>query len=216
MLAIGQRRYLMVGRRAGRAIGALVRREEAVRRLEAVLERLAGASSEPLSMVTELYAFGSFARGALVVGDIDIDVEYERNHERAMREVRLQMYGRNPHADLSRALFQGQRVFHPQFSAKRELDEEVGPQVLLWRRGDMLDESLARLRALQPDPTAARAERDPVAAELVGLDRWVVRAPPHSPNRSGRGRHHLVAVLRTAGRSTVFEHNMALDRGPLE
>lgn len=46
---------------------------------------------------------------------------------------------------------------------------------LLWRRGDELETALARLRAIEVDPAAGRAERHAMLPQFEGLDRWLPR-----------------------------------------
>lgn len=55
-----------------------MKRERALLLLENTLRALDEGQAEwPMSMVTELYVFGSFARGALEPHDVDIDVEFK-------------------------------------------------------------------------------------------------------------------------------------------
>ena len=150
-------------------------REEATRRIEAVLIVLADGGGDVVPLVTEFHVFGSYARGALNFGDIDVDVEYEVNEQRSLLEVRRMMYGRSPHADIRQALFQRQRIFQPHFRDKEGLQREFGDLVLLWRRGETLEQALVRLHAIAADPQAGRAARDPVVAELEELEPWIPR-----------------------------------------
>ena len=58
----------------------MVQRDRAVRLAEHVLRSAHdGQQDWPLSLVTEVYLFGSFARGALAPHDLDIDVEHEND-----------------------------------------------------------------------------------------------------------------------------------------
>ena len=150
-------------------------RAKATSRLEEVVGILAAALDEPLRRVSALYVFGSYARGALVVGDIDVDVEYDVDHERALKETQLQSYGRNPRGDLSSALFRGQRIFQVHYESHARLESELGGLVLLWKRGDRVEDALARLHGLAADPAAGRSQRDRVAPPLEGLEHWVAR-----------------------------------------
>jgi hypothetical protein len=55
-----------------------MRRQRAVALVEQFLRELDAAQDEwPVRVVTEVYVFGSFARGAIEPGDVDIDVEYD-------------------------------------------------------------------------------------------------------------------------------------------
>lgn len=50
--------------------------KRAIQLVTDVLERLATAIEHPLTLVDELYVFGSSARGALEPHDVDLAVEY--------------------------------------------------------------------------------------------------------------------------------------------
>jgi len=146
-----------------------VKRKEATKRLESVLAILAEATSEPVMRVTAIYVFGSYARGAAIVGDIDVDVEYEIDHDRARLEIDRLLSGQSAYSDLRSALFGGQRIFHAHFHEHDKLEEELGGLRLLWRRGETEETALARLRSFRLDPAAGRAARDPVADPLKGI-----------------------------------------------
>ena len=64
-------------------------RERAIDLAEHLLRNLDdGQETWPLSLVTALYVFGSFARGALTPGDLDIDVEKTSDQQgRAVERV---------------------------------------------------------------------------------------------------------------------------------
>ncbi|MGB2952508.1 MAG: nucleotidyltransferase domain-containing protein, partial [Gaiellaceae bacterium] len=64
-----------------------MRRSEATRRLEQLL-RNAAAGGGYVTRIREIWVFGSYARGALEVGDIDLDVEYEHDRELSIEAVR--------------------------------------------------------------------------------------------------------------------------------
>jgi len=68
----------------------VVKRARAVELVELVPLALdQGRAEWPLSLVTELYIFGSFARGAIEPHDVDIDVEFEIDQRlgRALRRL---------------------------------------------------------------------------------------------------------------------------------
>jgi predicted nucleotidyltransferase len=60
-----------------------MKRQRATHLAEQMLERLAAGDEEwPLKLVTEVYVFGSYARGAAEPHDLDVEVEIDRQHER--------------------------------------------------------------------------------------------------------------------------------------
>lgn len=148
-------------------------RRRAVALVEELLHRLHdGRRVWPLRLVTEVYVFGSFARGALTPHDIDLDVEVGRDDRWTTHFVDAFAAGRDPYAVIRRALTGGRRSFQVLFEGAKRVDF---PLTLLWRRGDRLDVALRRLHAIAEDPTAARAVRDAMLAQFEGLDRWVPR-----------------------------------------
>jgi predicted nucleotidyltransferase len=74
----------------------VVRRERALQLAERVLQRLDEGQGEwPLSLVKELYVFGSFARGATEPHDVDIDVEHDIDQRWAVHFADCLAYGRD-------------------------------------------------------------------------------------------------------------------------
>lgn len=59
-----------------------MRRAEAVRRIEGLLARVATGEGRYLPRVREVWVFGSYARGALEVGDVDLAVEFDQQRMR--------------------------------------------------------------------------------------------------------------------------------------
>lgn len=51
-------------------------REKATAALSALLARICAGGAHA-DCVTTVYVFGSYARGALTVGDVDVDIEYD-------------------------------------------------------------------------------------------------------------------------------------------
>lgn len=87
-----------------------MKRSEATRRLEQLLRNAAGGGRY-VSRIREIWVFGSYARGAAEVGDIDLDVEYEHDDALGIELVQALSYGRDPHAGLNRELRGAQRIF---------------------------------------------------------------------------------------------------------
>nr|WP_296067974.1 hypothetical protein [uncultured Actinoplanes sp.] len=151
-----------------------MRRERALALTEGVLERLAaGQDVWPLRLVQEVYVYGSFARGALQPGDVDLDVEFNHQDEQWQTEfVQGLSYGYDARRVFRQALVGRKRGV--QFTFDRH-DSADFPMTLLWRRGEDLQTAMQRLHAIPVDPTAGRAERDAMLPEFLGMERWLPR-----------------------------------------
>jgi hypothetical protein len=109
-----------------------VQRERAVGLAELVLRNLHdGQQDWPLSLVTEVYLFGSFARGALSPHDLDIDVEHENDDEWCSHFVTSLAYGRDPDALMRQLLATGKRGCQFDFNFREQADSEL---TLTWQR----------------------------------------------------------------------------------
>src|ERR1022692_4407459 len=151
----------------------LVTRERAVELVEHVLLSLDEGGAEcPLSLVTELYIFGSLARGAIEPHDVDIDVEFDIDRRWAEHFAGCLAYGRNPHSPMKRALTSGRRGCQFQFNFRDHADFDM---TLLWHKDDTLPTALERLHLIRPDPAAGRAPRHAMLPQFDGIDRWVPR-----------------------------------------
>jgi hypothetical protein len=149
----------------------IVKRERGALLLEQILQALDEGQDEwPVSLVTSLYVFGSFARGALEPHDVDIDVEFEIDERWASHFAICLAYGRDPHSPMRRMLTRGKRGCQFQFNFRDRADFDM---TLLWHKPDTLQTALGRLSAIQPDPTAERAPRDAMLPQFEGLDRWI-------------------------------------------
>jgi hypothetical protein len=150
-----------------------VRRERAVLLVEYILRNLDQSQGQwPLSLVEQLYVFGSFARGALEPHDVDMDIEHSRDERWASHFVSCMSYGRDPYSIIRRELTGGKRGGQFQFSFRDRADFEM---TLLWQRGDDLATAMARLEAIHPDESAGRAPRDAMLPEFDGIDDWIPR-----------------------------------------
>ncbi|MBL7261588.1 nucleotidyltransferase domain-containing protein [Paractinoplanes lichenicola] len=150
-------------------------RERAMAMVEGVLKHLIdGADEWPLSMVDEVYVFGSFARGALQPGDVDLLVEFHGDDPR-WDELVIEglSYGRDPHRVLRAAMVGRKRGVQFLFNARRRVDFDL---TLLWQRGDDLATALTRLHAIAADPNAGRAERHAMLPQFEGLDHRMPRS----------------------------------------
>jgi predicted nucleotidyltransferase len=88
-----------------------------------------------------VYVFGSYARGALTVGDVDVDIEYDAKLDPGVdRElVDNLVVGRDWNTPFRKAL-EPSRSFQVLFSRL----EMIAEPVLIYQRGDTLDHALAR------------------------------------------------------------------------
>jgi hypothetical protein len=149
-----------------------MKRDRATQLIEDLLGRVV-AGGWPLDLVTELRLFGSYARGALEPHDVDIDVEYIADERWKDETLPLLLYGRDPTAPLRHALVGRSRRVALTFDLGA-LASDID-MLVLWRRGERLEQALDRLHAIAPDPTARRAERDSMMPAFEGLERWLAR-----------------------------------------
>ncbi len=135
-----------------------ISRERATAHVVELLERVC-AGEGAASCVTAVYAFGSWSRGALVVGDVDLDIEYDRSRdpETAALILDLLIAGRDWTSPLRKAL-KPRRTLWVMYEQIAHITEPV----LIYQDGDDLDAALARVNAIKVDPAAGRADRDPV------------------------------------------------------
>jgi predicted nucleotidyltransferase len=153
-----------------------VKRAEAARRLDALLERVVRADGRYLARVREVWVFGSFARGALEVGDVDLAVEFDQTRDEAGRWFATLMAGGFDHIGaLRRELRGNQRALEIHFNELDDLRKEGFEPELLWRRGDSLEEARARLAAVAPNASARRAARDSVHPLLAEVEKLIPR-----------------------------------------
>ncbi|MFD9715835.1 hypothetical protein [Streptomyces sp. NPDC059076] len=131
------------------------------------------AGDWPLGLVDEVSVFGSYARGAIEPGDLDIAITHRVDSDLADEVVGALSYGRDPMAVMKRALKGSRRGIQFQFNQNAALTENGIELTLLWKRGDSPARALERLDALRPDPAAGRAPRDHMIEPFEGLDRWI-------------------------------------------
>jgi hypothetical protein len=129
-----------------------------------------------LPRVREVWIFGSYARGALEVGDVDLAVEFEQTKDEAGRWFATLMAGGFDHLGaLRRELRGNQRVLEIHFNELNDLRKEAFEPLLLWRRGDSLEEARARLVTLAQDANARRATRDNRHPLLADVEKLILR-----------------------------------------
>ncbi|WP_414169071.1 nucleotidyltransferase domain-containing protein [Streptoverticillium reticulum] len=147
-----------------------MKRQRATELLQEMLDHLE-QGRRPLDLVDEVHVFGSYARGALEPGDLDVVVVHRRDTEFTEDVVTALMYGRDPMADMKRALKGNRRGIQFQFN-QNDLPPGSEPK-LLWKRGDTPAAARDRLHAIKADPNAGRAPRDAMIEQFDGLDRWI-------------------------------------------
>jgi hypothetical protein len=126
--------------------------------------------------VREVWIFGSYARSALEVGDVDLAVEFDQTKDEAGRWFATLMAGGFDHLGaLRRELRGNQRALEIHFNELEDLRKEGFEPRSLWRRGDSLEEAHARLVALAPDASARPAARDTVHPLLAEVEKLIPR-----------------------------------------
>jgi predicted nucleotidyltransferase len=75
----------------------VVRRSEATKRIDGLLGRVTSGEGRYLSRVREVWVFGSYARGALEVGDVDLAVEFDQSKDEAGRWFAAMLAGGYDH-----------------------------------------------------------------------------------------------------------------------
>jgi hypothetical protein len=163
-------------------------REKATTALSTLLETICAGGAHA-DCVTAVYVFGSYARGALTVGDVDVDIEYDARLDSTVERELMDnlLAGRDWNTPFRKAL-RPARALQILFSRL----EMIAEPVLVYERGDTLDQALARVEAIAADPEAGRAERDPVHSAIEPVAEDLAR-----PTRI------LLTELLTAGLLTV-------------
>lgn len=150
-----------------------MRRDRATTLLEQLLERVVGAGW-PIGLGNRVDVFGSYARGAVEPGDVDVAVYLDRGDDRWTRHfIHCMSYGRDPHAVLRKALRGNARSVSILVDPAEGYDDV--PMTLLWRRDESVADALRRLHAIPVDPNAGRAPRDAMLPCFEGLDHWLPR-----------------------------------------
>lgn len=145
-------------------------------RATGLLKDLLGRASEgvgwPLELVESVLVFGSYVRGALEPGDVDVAVDINRQHTRwADHMVNSISHGRDPYSIVRQALRGRKRGISILF--EREHGYDHVPMMLLWTRGESVEVALERLHAIPVDPDAGRAPRDAMLSCFNGLEEWL-------------------------------------------
>jgi hypothetical protein len=147
--------------------GRKISRENATAALSALLETIR-AGGPHARCVTAVYVFGSYARGALTVRDVDVDIEYDARLDPAVERELIDrvVIGRDWNTPFRKAL-KPARALQVLFNRVEMIVEPV----LVYERGDTLETALARVGAITPGPEAGRAARDPVHPAIEAVPR---------------------------------------------
>jgi hypothetical protein len=153
-----------------------VKRSEATKRVDGLLARVVSGNGLYLPRVREVWIFGSYARGVLDAGDVDLAVEFDQTKDEAGIWFATLMAGGFDHLGaLRRELRGNQRALELHFNELEDLRMEGFELQLLWRRGDSLEQAYDRLAALAPDGSAQRAPRDSVHPLLAEVEKLIPR-----------------------------------------
>jgi hypothetical protein len=147
-----------------------VRRERATEIIDGILAEVTSrADGSVLDLVTGIDVFGSYARGASDPGDVDLNIELDRERLLDRYDVYEFMRGRHQGA-IKKALVGGSRAVNLIFEARINREMYAFDLTPLWNEGDDLGTARAHLHAIREDPTAGRAPRDHMIPELEGLE----------------------------------------------
>jgi predicted nucleotidyltransferase len=129
-----------------------------------------------LPRVDAIWVFGSYARGALEIGDVDLVIEFEQSRDEAARWVMSAMMGGTDRmAAFARELRGKQRVLELHFNQLEDLSKERFSPTLLWQRGESREVAVARLEDMAANPDAGRAARDGVHPLLAPVEKLIPR-----------------------------------------
>ncbi len=121
-----------------------------------------------------MHVFGSYSRGALQPGDVDLMVDVDRTDPRWKQHfLRAFRDGRDPYSTLRSALLGRRRGVSLQF--ERDLHADI-PVMTLWSRGEPVSIALERVREISVDPAAGRAVRDAMLPCFDGLGEVLPRS----------------------------------------
>lgn len=146
-----------------------MKRQKATELIYQVLSR-AVQGGWPVHLVSEIRVFGSYMRGALEPGDVDLAYVMDGHDDRQWREhfVDTLLSGRDPQAVMRKSLRGSSRSVSLTLFEQGRYDDV--PMMTIWRRGEPVETAIARLESIKPDPEAGRAARDAMTAAFEGVD----------------------------------------------
>lgn len=126
-------------------------REKATTALSALLETICAGGAHA-SCITAVYVFGSYARGALTVGDVDVDIEYDAKLDPAVDKELLDnlVVGRDWNTPFRKAL-NPSRALQVLFGRL----EMIAEPMLIYRRVTHWPKHSRASRRSRPIPTRA-------------------------------------------------------------
>ncbi len=145
-----------------------MKRERATAVLHEILDRLE-QGAWPVNLVTEIHLFGSYVRGAMEVGDIDVVVQHTTDERWVEQAVSALFEGRDGYIPMRRALRGNRRGVSFQFQEHDSLVNEGIELLLLWRQGESVALARQRLAGITTDASAGRAPRDHVLPDYEEL-----------------------------------------------
>ncbi|MFJ8313122.1 nucleotidyltransferase domain-containing protein [Streptomyces sp. NPDC094147] len=145
----------------------------------------------PLSLVDEVYVFGSYVRGALEPNDVDVVVEHGTDKRWLGESLHASINGRDAYVGMRQALRGRTRGISFQFRGRDSLRAEGFDLFLLWRRGEPLSVARDRLTSLKEDRSAGTAPRDHVLTAFQGVESLVPR-----PARIELFKRHVTGRVR--------------------
>ena len=164
---------------------------EVTPQLERLLRRVASSDKELVRLIDRVWVFGSYRRGAPMVGDVDLVATFDAAApawRRIENELRKQWEDRwdywnspkEPTWRIRRALGIGRTAISVEFIRTEDRLDAIPGQpfrdrLLLWERGDPFETAHARLRAIREDPCADRHKAE-VTDKLRWLDGLVARS----------------------------------------
>ncbi|WP_181412120.1 hypothetical protein [Streptomyces griseorubiginosus] len=111
-----------------------MKRERATAVLRDMLDRLE-QGAWPLNLVEEIHLFGSYIRGALEVGDVDVVVQHTTDERWKQESLGALFSGRDGYTGMRQALRGLRHGVSFQFQDRCTLEDEGFQLLLLWRRG---------------------------------------------------------------------------------
>jgi hypothetical protein len=150
-----------------------VKRERATALLKDLVDRAVG-DAWPTRLISAVYVFGSYARGSVEPGDVDVAVDIDRTDDEWVSHfISSFSYGRDPYAVLRMALRGRARSIEILF--ERQVGHDDVPMTQIWRRGESVQTAFERIDRIAPDPTAGRAPRDAMPPAFEGLEQRLPR-----------------------------------------
>lgn len=149
-----------------------MKRERATYLLEDLLER-AVSDVWPACLVRSVYVFGSYMRGAVEPGDVDVAVDIDGDDRWRRHFVSSVTRGGDPYLVVRQALRGRQRGIS--FVFERQHGHDEIPMMLIWERGESIDTARDRLASIPVDPEAGRAPRDAMLPCFDGIDSHLPR-----------------------------------------